>query len=94
MQNFNPMTPNESGEFSKQRVCTDLLDRGYKVFRAVGLPNECDFVVLADKLRIKVKTARKIRERYYIHQPKNQNYDVIAKVLPDEIIYEPSLNGR
>lgn len=94
MREFDPMTPNESGELSKQRVCTDLLNRGFKVFRAVGLPSGCDFVVLPDKLRVKVKTARRIRDKYYIHKPRNDNYDVIAKVLPDKIIYEPSLNGR
>ena len=86
------------GALSELRVCVDLMQRGYHVFRALSPACPCDLLVLTKSgqtIRIEVKTCYLSRDGQ-IMRPSAQTmskhiYDVIAMVLPDRIAYEPSL---
>lgn len=85
--------PHKIGTRSKQRVCLDLIEMGYDVFEAVGQPDIADFVVCPGLLLVKVKTARLVYKSWQIHKPKNDGYDILAKVRPDIIVYDPPLEA-
>jgi len=85
------------GAISELRVAADLLDKGFEVFRALSPHCSCDLAVLEDgKLaRVEVKTGYYSLDENSVFYPKSPNskkYDLLAVVLFDKIIYEPSLD--
>lgn len=88
------------GALNELRVAMDLMLRGFHVFRALSASCPCDLIAFYERhngtpLRIEVKTAyrRPGKDRIY---PSSAGYnsgcfDVLARVTPDEIIYEPPL---
>ncbi len=85
------------GAISELRACQDLMAKGYEVFRAVSPSSSCDIAVLKDGklLRIEVRTSYKDISTGKITRTKTGQdegrQDVFAWVLPDSIVYEPSL---
>lgn len=81
------------GAISELKVATDLLEKGYHVFRALSPSCPCDIAILrGDKLlKVEVKTGYRspITGKLYKHSIDQKKFDVLAHVLPDEIIYEP-----
>lgn len=96
----NPRAQNTStatkGAISELRVAIDLLYKGYGVFRALSPSCPCDLAILeGDKLiRVEVKTAYYTSNTNNIQYPapiKSEKYDILALVLHDRIIYQPTL---
>ena len=89
------MATGTTGAISELRVCVDLLARGYEVFRSVSQSCSCDIAVLKDGrlFRIEVTTGYENPHTgtlsYSPH--KTENYDVIAVVLPEDIVFKPEL---
>lgn len=89
-------SPATKGAISELRVAADLLYKGYGVFRALSPSCPCDLAILeGDKLiRVEVKTAYYTSSNNSIQHSasiKNGDYDILALVLHDRIIYQPSL---
>ena len=91
------MSPSEKGTSSELIVATDLLGRGFEVFRSLSPDGSCDLIALKDgrALRIEVKTARTTGKRHktYPAAP-NELHDVLAVVIPgvySAIDYSPAL---
>ena len=82
------------GAMSELRASTDLMKRGYEVFRALSPSTSCDLAVLkgGKLITVEVRSGR-------IHEKTNRvtycetkiRADVVAIVLPDKIIYEGNL---
>jgi hypothetical protein len=70
-----------------------LLLKGFEVFRAVSSACSCDLAILKEGMlkRIEVRTGRRCTNGkiYWPVKTEVENYDVLAIVLPDEIIYKP-----
>jgi hypothetical protein len=82
------------GALSELKVSVDLLSKGFAVFRALSASCPCDLAVLIDSklLRIEVTTAsRTPRGNISFPQHNKANYDILALVLGDTIIYNPLL---
>jgi len=80
------------GALNELRAAADLMQRGFHVFRALSPACPADLVAMKDGkcLLVEVKTAtRGLNGRVRSMSP-GHPYDVLAKVLPDGIIYEPS----
>jgi len=82
------------GAISELRVCADLLEKGYEVFRAVSPAASCDLAALrnGELLRIEVRTGT-YKLTGGISYPKNIKADVLAVVLHNQIVYEPPLEA-
>ena len=88
------MATGTKGTIAELKVASDLLGRGYPVFRALSPACPCDLVILAGKksLRIEVRSATEnfsgelTRNYSRAHHDK---VDIYAWVLPDRIVYEP-----
>lgn len=86
-----------TGAISELRVAVDLMVKGYDVFRALSPSCPCDLAILKDSklLRIEVRTVGiSVSGKPYKHTDRHDNPDEIdhyAWVLPDKIMYEPSL---
>jgi hypothetical protein len=81
-------------------VATDLLRRGFAVFRKLGRATPCDLVIVQGHRcwRVATRTVRyatlpRSRGHVYPQQPPDpERFDVVAYVLPDGVIrYEPPL---
>ncbi len=82
------------GALNEIRVAADLMKRGYHAFRALSPACPCDLIALKDNvcIRIEVKTAYYNRSGGISTSPTRYNiFDVLARVLPDVITYEPAL---
>ncbi len=85
------------GAYSELVVCTDLIRRGYSVFRSLSLCSECDVVAIrnGEIVRVEVKTAHKSSSGKIMHPGiKHQigKFDVLALVVSDtEIFYSPDI---
>ena len=83
------------GAVSELRVATDLLQRGYAVFRALSPNCPCDLAILyGDRLlRVEVKTASLSTSGTPMYGTiRNGNsYDILAAAMSDGIIYIPEL---
>lgn len=81
------------GLISEHRVVIDLLSKGYEVFRAVSHACSCDLAILKNGhlLRVEVRTGRYTSTGKIWHNQKGFKADVLATVMPEEIIYEPTL---
>jgi len=80
------------GAIAELRVCLDLMNKGYEVFRAVSPASSCDLAILKDRnlLRVEVRTGRKspTGKIYKSYLGKRVKADILATVLPYEIIYD------
>jgi len=87
-----------TGAISELRVAVDLMAKGFDVFRALSPACPCDIVVAKNNtlLRIQVRTSYiSVSGKMYKHASKRDNpddIDLYAWVLPNEILYEPSLD--
>ena len=70
------------GAASELDVCSDLLRRGYEVFRSVNSSCSCDLIAMKDKkiLRIEVKTGWRHKQsgKLIYPKPSSHNYDMFA----------------
>ena len=85
---------NVVGVVSEHRVIVDLLNKGYEIFKAISPASSCDLAVLhgGKLLRVEVTTAHYSptgKMAYSRH--KRDNFDLMAIVLHDKIIYIPEL---
>lgn len=88
------MSTTTVGAISEYRVCIDLLQRGYEVFRAVSPSCKCDIMASRgdDKIRVEVKTAAYRRDGRPAGGTAAYNrFDVLALVLPEQVVYVPAL---
>ena len=88
------LSTSKVGALNELRVCSDLISKGFEVFRAVS--PACLFDVYAEKngvgKRIEVRTAYK-NKRGDLGFCKNFiRGEQLALVLPDQIVYIPTLN--
>jgi hypothetical protein len=75
-------------------VCTDLLKRGYHVFRAMSPACPCDVAVLCNKqlLRVEVTTGAISGNGNISHPTKDASkFDILAIVIGGEVEYRPCL---
>jgi len=82
------------GAISELRVCVDLMERGFPVFRALSSSCSCDLGLLQDHklLRIEVTTGSYSPSGAVMRPGKDKaKFEILAIVLPDKIIYEPPL---
>lgn len=83
------------GAVGELRVAVDLFERGYEVFRSLAQCCSCDLLVLKSGkiLRVEVRTVPVAKEKWWRNKRAKDSgrQDVFAWVLPDRIIYEPSL---
>ncbi len=94
--NPRPILPTATtGAISELKVAIDLLEKKYEVFRALSPACSCDLAILKNKklLRIEVKTAYRLPSGNTTCTTFTFKADILAKVLVDEITYEPSLDS-
>lgn len=80
---------------AEYRVCVDLLQRGYLVYRAVASTAGCDIIAFRNggpPLRVEVRTAYERNGRVYHGAPATTDHDVLAAATADAIYYEPPLD--
>ena len=91
------LNPGDLGALSELRVCVDLAERGYSVFRALSPSAPCDLIALAPDgavLRVEVKTGyRGLRHGSEGPISARSVYDVLAIAHPDGVEYRPFLLG-
>ena len=96
-QNPKPTLPTGTvGTISEILVATDLLKRGYDVFRAMSPAATCDLAILRNKqlLKVEVKTGKRGTNRVYYPAPRGDKalrYDILAVVVDTDILYLPEL---
>lgn len=78
------------GAIGELRVASDLLAKGVEVFRALSPSCSCDLAVLKNGMlkRIEVRTAYRQKDGTVRYCKVSTRADILARVLPDEIIYE------
>ena len=94
--NPKPILPTATtGAINELRVAIDLLGKKYEVFRSLSPACSCDLAILKNKklLRIEVRTAYKLPSGRVTCPMYSFKADILAKVLDDKIIYEPSLDS-
>ena len=84
-----------TGALAELMVSTDLLRKGFEVFRALSPCCSCDLAVLKDSRVIRVEVRTGYRLKSGISVSRQGSYDIHATVLHDtgEIIYSPSLDA-
>jgi hypothetical protein len=89
-----------TGAISELVVATDLLRRGYSVFRSLSPACKCDLAILKGSIlcRVEVKTGYLTRAGAHTtgntnRQQRNIDFDVLAIVLKvgTTIVYEPDV---
>jgi Holliday junction resolvase-like predicted endonuclease len=88
-----------SGAISELRAATDLMSKGYHVFRSLSPSCPCDLVILTDHhfLKVEVRSARENLKSGRIYKNKNHKkdnphmIDMYAFVAQNKIVYEPPL---
>lgn len=90
------VSPGTIGATAELRVCIDLMEKGYHVFRAVSPSSPCDLVILLPDyrtLRVEVKSVREDIKTGAFYAPKApvEKYDVICYVTTSHIIYVPDI---
>lgn len=89
--------PSTVGAIAELLVSTDLLKRGYEVFRALSPSSSCDLAVLLEGrlLRVEVTTAYYNNSGVLFHPDKKHGraFDVLALVVmkTGEVVYRPPL---
>lgn len=81
------------GAIGELRVSVDLMSRGFSVFRALSPTCPADLVALRGGIckLVEVKTVTENGGQISRPMTKGGQFDVLAMVLPDRIVYEPSL---
>lgn len=88
---FENLSPYQAAAVSEMVVATEMLLRGFDIYKSVTSAGMCDLVAINrsdEKItRIEVKTARKTPSGKYLHSPARKNkYDILALVFPDKSI--------
>lgn len=85
-------------EANALRVSTDLLERGYGVFRAAfpSMPYDIIMVPVFGKTggpwrRVKVTSGSRTPKGTIVHPRIKSDVDIVAVVMPEGITYEPAL---
>ena len=92
------LSPGTAGALAELAVATDLMAKGYEVFRALSPSCSCDLVVLAgDRIvRVEVKTGYRLKTGKLSCSTKNtaERHDVLAVHVPHEqsIEYRPGID--
>ena len=85
------LTTGTVGAISELKVATDLLSKGYDVFRALSPSCSCDLAILQkDKLlRVEVRTGHCQNGKLYCRDKDTERHDVFAAVnnITGEITY-------
>lgn len=84
------ISPNNIGAICELQACSDLLMRGFSVFRSVTPNSKCDLVAIHNSkcYRVEVRAAKKFK--CVVHG----DYDVLAAVNPDgSIQYTPNIDN-
>lgn len=85
------------GAINELLVCSDLLSKGYHVFRSVSQSCPCDLIILdkGSALRVEVKTGRMNKDGSVSSPNKadKSNYDVLATVVGARIFYDPVIGS-
>jgi hypothetical protein len=81
------------GAISELRVATDLLNKGYEVYRALSPTCSGDLIAQKENklFKIEVKTAQITKTGRLFYGTKNIRSEYLALVLKNEIIYKPTL---
>ena len=92
----NNLTKGVRGALSELTVCSDLLLRGFEVFRAVFPTASCDLLVMRKNkiYRVEVKTVKAFKDSIAMPTYLNESkFDIVAFVVKDinVIIYNPKL---
>ncbi len=84
------MPKTTSGAISEYRAIADLLAKGFEVFRSAALASSCDLAILKDNslFRVEVRTGKRSATGKVYRPVQKVNTDILATVLPDQIIYE------
>lgn len=86
-----------TGAIHELNVCSDLLKKGYHVYRAVSPSAVCDLVILGEfkLLKIEVTTGHRTANCGIVHPKKDfSKFDILAIALHDgTIVYEPDLEN-
>jgi hypothetical protein len=87
------MSTGTVGAISELRVAVDLLTRGYEVFRAVSQSCSCDLIAQKNGvlIRIESRTGYLLKSGKVTYSKQHFHSDHFAVILPEVIIYEPSL---
>lgn len=88
------VSPGTVGAISELIVATDLLSRGYEVYRSMSPNSTYDLIARgeAGTLRIEVRTARRYKSGVEFNRRTGENKDYFAVVLPEgAIVYSPPL---
>lgn len=82
------------GAIGELRAGADLLDKGFEVYRALSPAADADLIVQKDGryLSIQVRTGHR-RADGGLTVPRHGEYDILAIVLPDTVVYEPALES-
>jgi len=86
---------NCTGASHELLVCSDLLSKGFEVYRSVSSTGYCDLIVInfetKEILRIEVTTGT-IGNLGYISFPKKdkKKYDVLAVIVDNQVYYHPT----
>lgn len=89
---------NYLGAANEHRVVGDLLMRGFCVYRSCAPNASCDLVCFKDNgrpIKIEVKTGYYTLAGTTTHSKisSRDNFDVLAIVFYDKIVYQPSLES-
>lgn len=81
------------GSIQELRVSTDLLIKGWEVFRALSLSASCDLLLQKNGtiIRMEVRTGYRGKSGKIYHATRNIRAEYLAIALPNEIIYIPEL---
>jgi len=89
--NSTGVPPGTVGAIGELRVASDLLMKGYDVFRAMSPSCSCDLIIKRDSSiqRVEVRTGTiKDGKPYCVASHfTSPNADIVARVFPEEIIY-------
>jgi len=90
---YPDLTTGTTGTIGELRVVIDLLEKGYDVFRAASTNCWTDLVVAVSEgfKSVEVKTGHRTPSGKLQYPKPKEKSDVIAVVLPTEIVYLPPL---
>ena len=72
------------------------LEKGFEVFRSVSPASSCDLVIVKNRklYRVEVTMGYRLKEGELNHDKHNtENYDILCRVMPNEIVFMPDLNS-
>jgi len=93
---LNPIPSGTVGAINELLVCSDLLSKGYHVFRSVSQSCPCDLIILnnGNALRVEVKTGRMNKDGSACSPKTDRSkHDVLATVVDGKIFYEPAIEN-